>query len=562
MKLTHRLGAKIVAIFLLVTLSCAALFGVLLTAGMTNDGFYFYDAEAQDRSETYYNAVEEYHLHLGRTQQALFPYRYTIPAASVALAVCCAALYLFLLCSAGRRAGVETAVRNIQDRIPFDVYLVSAAAAVLLLAHAVPTVFYPSVQTRNELLKLVLPSLFLEGIAIVALSLSMTLATRIKTRTLWRNTVIYRVMHACGRALCWMGRGIRTLFANLPFIWKTVLAFCTYAAAMFFLTIVAILFSYEIMLLLVVGINMAVLLLLCYFAMQAAWLKEGGRRLAEGDLSHHVPTERMVGAFRRHGEHLNNIGWGMSRAVDERMKSERLKTELITNVSHDIKTPLTSILNYVDLLKKEPAANAKAAEYIAVLDRSANRLKKMTEDVLEASKAATGNIKVELARTDAVELLRQCLGEYEERFRSAGLLAVMHAPGEPACIMADGRLLWRVFDNLLGNIAKYAQPGTRVYAGVERADGSVAITLKNISRDALNISEEELMERFVRGDSARSSEGSGLGLSIARSLTELQGGRFNIDIECDLFRAVLCFTAEQGGPETQGLPPRQEQSRC
>ena len=227
------------------------------------------------------------------------------------------------------------------------------------------------------------------------------------------------------------------------------------------------------------------------------------------------------------------------------MKSERLKTELITNVSHDIKTPLTSILNYVDLLKKEPQASEAAGEYIAVLDRQAHRLKKLTEDVLEASKAATGNIKVELMRTDAVELLRQCLAEYEERFCAAGLTAVVQTPGAVQPILADGRLLWRVFDNLLGNIAKYAQPGTRVYAGVTREGTDVVISLKNVSRDALNISEEELMERFVRGDSARTSEGSGLGLSIARSLTELQGGHFGIAIDCDLFKAELRFAAAE-----------------
>ena len=163
--------------------------------------------------------------------------------------------------------------------------------------------------------------------------------------------------------------------------------------------------------------------------------------------------------------------------------------------------------------------------------------------MLEASKAATGNIKVELAPTDAVELLRQCVAEYEGRFQQAGLTTVVQAPEGKAAILADGRLLWRVFDNLLGNIAKYAQRGTRVYAAVAKDASDVVVTLKNISRDALNISEEELMERFVRGDSARSTEGSGLGLSIARSLVELQGGRFGIAIDCDLFKVELRFSA-------------------
>ena len=461
----------------------------------------------------------------------------------------CSALFLFLLCSAGHRAGREEAVLNLQDRIPLDLY---AFAAFFLGALVVSAIWDMAVWGRMPsllvegfnspyLMTWLLLALGVESVVLIVLAFCMTLATRIKTGTLWRNTVIYRVLRLGWRALCWMGRGIRTLCRNMSLIWQTILIYSAYALVM--LLVCRETYYSPMATLFWMGVNMTVLLAVCFVTLQLSRLREGARRLAEGDLSYHVPTEHMFFELRRHGENLNSIGAGMTRAVEERIKSERLKTELITNVSHDIKTPLTSILNYVDLLKKEPAASETASEYIAVLDRQARRLKKLTEDVLEASKAATGNIKVELGRTDAVELLGQCLAEYVERFQTASLTAVMQTPGKPAFILADGRLLWRVFDNLLGNIAKYAQPGTRVYAGVTREGKEVVIALKNISRDALNISEEELMERFVRGDSARTSEGSGLGLSIARSLTELQGGHFGISIDCDLFKAELRFAA-------------------
>lgn len=541
MKLTHSLGAKITAIFLFALLSFAVIAGICLTGMMAGQGYYW--AEGELPEDTARNAQGEALLYRERT---------AIPVLTVIGFLLCAALFLFLLCSAGHRAGREEAVLNLQDKIPFDLY---ALAAFLLGALAVSAV-YDAIAwggTRsllvagfdNEyLFEWALLALGMEAAVLIVLASCMTLSTRVKTGTLWRNTVIYRLLRLCWRAVRWMGRGIRTLCRNLPLLWKGILGYSVYALVM--LLVCRETYYSGMAALFWIGLSMTALLVLCFFILQMAQLKEGAKRLAEGDLSYHVPTERMFFELKRHGENLNSIGAGMTRAVEERMKSERLKTELITNVSHDIKTPLTSILNYVDLLKKEPAASDAAGEYIAVLDRQAHRLKKLTEDVLEASKAATGNIKVELARTDAVELLGQCLAEYEERFQQAGLVAVMQTPGGSASILADGRLLWRVFDNLLGNIAKYGQPGTRVYAGVTREGTDVAIALKNVSRDPLNISEEELMERFVRGDSARTSEGSGLGLSIARSLTELQGGRFGIAIDCDLFKAELRFAAAEG----------------
>ena len=231
----------------------------------------------------------------------------------------------------------------------------------------------------------------------------------------------------------------------------------------------------------------------------------------------------------------------MDAAVARQMKSERMKTELITNVSHDLKTPLTSLISYVDLLKKEGLTSERAPEYLDVLDRQSQRLKKLTEDLVEASKASTGNIQAKLEDTDVNLLLSQAVGEYSERLAAASLTPVTTLDIAEPHILVDGRLLWRVFDNLLSNVTKYALPGTRVYLTTEARDGKVFVTFRNVSREPLNISAEELMERFVRGDASRNTEGSGLGLSIARSLTELNGGSLALTVDGDLFKATLVF---------------------
>ena len=270
-------------------------------------------------------------------------------------------------------------------------------------------------------------------------------------------------------------------------------------------------------------------------------LQEGSKTLAQGDLTGKIDTSKMYWEFRQHGENLNAIGDGMNAAVEDRMKSERFQTELITNVSHDIKTPLTSIINYVDLLGKERLDNPKAQEYLEVLSRQSARLKKLIGDLIEASKASTGNLKVELEICDAQVTLVQTIGEYEEKLAQGQIELQIREPDEPVRIKADSRHLWRVFDNLMNNICKYAQPGTRAYVNLERVGDQACITFRNISREPLNITSEELLERFVRGDRSRSMEGNGLGLSIARSLTELMGGKLELTVDGDLFKVVLTF---------------------
>ena len=276
----------------------------------------------------------------------------------------------------------------------------------------------------------------------------------------------------------------------------------------------------------------------------AVWLqklKEAGKHVAAGDLNYKINTDHMLFDFKEHGENLNSIGEGLSFAVEERMKSERFKTELITNVSHDIKTPLTSIINYVDLLQKGGVDEETKREYLEVLERQSARLKKLLEDLLEASKASTGNLTVTFETLEAGVFLVQTVGEFEAKTKAQRLELIIKKPEEPIYIQADGRHFWRVIDNLMNNVCKYAQPDTRVYINLEATEKEVCITFRNTSRYELNITSEELMERFVRGDSSRNTEGSGLGLSIAKSLMELMHGKFELIVDGDLFKVVLRF---------------------
>ena len=265
------------------------------------------------------------------------------------------------------------------------------------------------------------------------------------------------------------------------------------------------------------------------------------RQMETGDFSpaeHPVP---LAVDFSRFDRSLNEITDRVGEIVAKQTKAEHLRTELITNVSHDLKTPLTSIVNYVDLLSREPMQTETASEYLEVLQRQAARLKKLTVDLVDASKASTGNLTVELVPTDIRVLLSQLAGEYEEQLAAHDLILVQNLPEESVTVLADGRQIWRVFDNLLNNACKYALPGTRVYLDARCEDGTVEIVMKNISATPLNISADALMERFVRGDASRHTEGSGLGLSIARDLTALQNGVLDLKTDGDLFKAILRF---------------------
>ena len=361
-----------------------------------------------------------------------------------------------------------------------------------------------------------------------------TFVTRCKAGTVLKNNVIWYAIRLLWRILKAIGRWIGYLVRSIPVIWRTALVI---AAICLFILITG---SYNSMLSLpMVLLYLLLMMFALYVAIGFATLQRGSKALAEGDYSKPVDTRFLRGDLKRCGENLNKVQQGVQRAVDERLRSERMKTELITNVSHDIKTPLTSIVNYVDLLKKEDIDNPKAQEYLEVLDRQSKRLKKLTEDLVEASKASSGVIPVDCQPTNVNVLLSQLEGEYEEWLQKAELTMIVHpAAGDPV-VLADGKLLSRVMDNLMNNIGKYAMPGTRVYAAAAADEKESTISIKNVSRNELNVSADELMERFVRGDSSRHTEGSGLGLSIAKSLVELQGGRFELSIDGDLFRADI-----------------------
>lgn len=281
--------------------------------------------------------------------------------------------------------------------------------------------------------------------------------------------------------------------------------------------------------------------LVIFVLLQMKELQNGSKRIADGDLSQAIDTSKLRWEFKKHGENLNSVSDSISLAVDEQLKSERFKTELITNVSHDIKTPLTSIINYVDLLKKEDLTDETVREYVDVLDRQSARLKKLIEDLMEASKASTGNLPVQLEECDIEVLLTQIIGEFEDKLAANELELIVDKPETPVKIKADGKHMWRVLDNLMNNACKYAQPHTRVYVSLTQEGQTATITFRNISKAALNIPSDELMERFVRGDSSRNTEGSGLGLSIAQSLTELMNGSMKLDIDGDLFKVTLKF---------------------
>lgn len=274
-------------------------------------------------------------------------------------------------------------------------------------------------------------------------------------------------------------------------------------------------------------------------------MKVATKELAKGNVEYRLETNEMPKIFQPFGEDLNAVAGSVQTAVEARMKSEHLKTELITNVSHDIKTPLTSIINFSDLIKQEKTDNEKITEYADHLHQQSIRLKKLLEDLMEASKVSTGNVEVHMEPCDIKVLLGQCLGEFESRLQEKGLELIVKQSEERLQIMADNRMLWRVFENLMNNICKYAQKDTRVYLNAETVtkDGKewVEITFKNVSKYALDIPPQELMERFVRGDLSRHTEGSGLGLSIVGSLMELQGGRLMLATDGDLFKAILCF---------------------
>jgi len=379
--------------------------------------------------------------------------------------------------------------------------------------------------------------IFLIILYFAMLSFLMNFIVNIKAKTLLKNMLIVRFFRYIFRSI---GNALR----NADVTKKAVLYFGLFVASEFIILLMFSMLGTEgtsALLFLLFLVNIFIFIVIYKVMTGVTEIEIAEQNIIAGNLDYKLNTAKYKGDLKIIAEGLNEIGTGLENAVSGRMKSERFKTELITNVSHDIKTPLTSIINYTDLLKKENIETEPVKGYIEVLDRQSERLKKLINDLLEASKASSGNIKMDIAEVDAGLMLEQVYGEYQDKFEKAGLTGIVTKPSETVHIKADVNHLFRVFDNILGNVVKYAQPDTRVYIDLIKNAGKVTIAFKNISKEKLNITGEELMERFVRGDRARNTEGSGLGLSIAKSLTNLMGGELEIMVDGDLFKVEVRF---------------------
>ncbi|MBQ4045497.1 MAG: HAMP domain-containing histidine kinase [Lachnospiraceae bacterium] len=472
--------------------------------------------------------------------------KYAVYPIGIISALICLFAFIALMSASGHRADREELVPGLFFAIPFDLI----AAGTMFLG-VIPWMAGLSIGQEGGVFAVVMFTLILIYDVVLFLGLCMSFSSRLKQHALVSNTIIYKVLAFLWHVILWVLGRIRAffswagyLFSNMHLVVKTVIVtmlFCLinsycinvfrFDGDMFFLSSTFLMLTASVLVILT--------------AISLRKLQKGGEAIASGDLAYRVDTARLLGPMRRHGENLNSISQGMTQAVERQLKSERMKTELITNVSHDLKTPLTSIVNYAGLISQEPSDNPKITEYSEVLIRQSEKLKRLIEDLVEASKLSTGNLEIEPVPCDAGMFIGQAWGEYEDKMTEAGLSLVTKMPEEEIRIMADSRRMWRVFDNLMNNICKYSQSGTRVYLSLQKektgGKDQAVITFKNTSREPLDISADELMERFVRGDSSRNTEGNGLGLSIARSLVELQGGIFELDVDGDLFKVTLRF---------------------
>ena len=503
-----------------------------------------------------------------------------------------ALLAVYLCCAAGRKPGTDVVRAGGLNRMPLDLY----AFLVVLGVGCIGVVFAEAADDLLRLERTLALSIVGYGgfsCALMIVGFCFAFAAQVKTPEYfwWRNSLCGRVFslfilacrwcwkqwlrvwhwlpkavrwvwnlaarifRACWKLVLWtwnlikqvlgkvwdfitrwakaLGRSLSRMYSMLPLVWQWLVAI----PLLFFLLLINIGSASPAGILLRMGI---VLLATVYLASAFGTLLAGARRMCDGDLGTKVDDKMLVGCFREFAESLNGLSDAALVAAREQLKSERMRTELITNVSHDIKTPLTSIINYVDLLQY-PHTPEQEKEYLAVLSRQSARMKKLIDDLMEMSKAASGSLPVEITQVDAGEAINQALGEFADKLAAADLTPVFRQPEEPILMMADGRLAWRAMSNLLSNAVKYALPGTRLYIDLSRAGNSVMISMKNISREQLNVSADELMERFVRGDTSRNTEGSGLGLNIAKSLMELQKGQLQLLVDGDLFKATLIF---------------------
>ena len=447
-------------------------------------------------------------------------------------------LFVYLTVSMGHSRKKEEIYCNFIDRIPLDILLFLSGMAVSFEVLGLYVMFIDISQIMYERITIPFISI-LSIIAMIYITIMITYSSmirRIKAKIFWKNTIVYKCWAFLKRVI-W--GNITKFMGRLSANWRLSIYYFGFCIISVILFLLAIDNGFCVFLLLVWGIW--VFMKITDHLKQLKKIRDMINHIYDGKTDFLLNEEEFKGNLRNVAKYLNDIAGGFSNAIEENLKSERMKTELITNVSHDLKTPLTSIINYVDLLKAENIENEKAKEYIEVLDNKSQRLKKLTEDLVEASKASSGNIKLTMEKLKVKELIHQVTGEFEDKFEARKLETILSYPEENVFILADSRYLYRVLENIYSNIAKYAKEDTRVYVDIVKNNKKVLIAIKNISKEQLNISADELMQRFVRGDSSRNTEGSGLGLSIAKSLTELQGGSFDIYLDGDLFKVVIEF---------------------
>ena len=475
-----------------------------------------------------------------------YGYRYTLFIPLVLCLIVFAVLMVYLCCAAGRSPGSDRIQPGGLNILPLDLYAALLGLGGLLVALQAIDLAKQCFAGTFNWGAIWLVALLCGVICVMIVSFCFAAAAQLKVglRAVCQQSLTGILLMLLWRVLRWLVKYLSilcgrlreivlSLYSAMPMIWQWILA----GFLIVLITTVAALTENVLLILLAVLVSMAAVV---YGAKCFGILLGSTREMSRGNLKQRVDSSRLTGSFRDFAGHLNDLAGVAVVAAQKQMKSERMKAELVTNVSHDIKTPLTSIINYVDLLQNAKSAG-EAKEYLDVLDRQSQRLKKLIDDLMEMSKASTGNMAVDIIETDAVETVTQALGEFADKLESAQLTPVFQQPEGPMCIRADGRLTWCVLSNLLVNAVKYAMPGTRLYVDVVKAEGTVLISLKNISKEPLNVSSEELMERFVRGDTARHTEGSGLGLNIAKSLMELQHGQLKVLIDGDLFKATLVF---------------------
>lgn len=463
--------------------------------------------------------------------------KYVLPViALIAFIIAIGSLILFM-CAAGHRKESDEIVAGFIEKIPTDVALIGTFFAEFIVL----VCLYESVNDIGSLDWFF--SIFISVVVFVAgmiigLLWSSNFVVNIKLHKLWSNSILAKICGAVAKWFKTFWQEVRQISATVKWtkrIWALFIVISVIEFFAIFITGADGIFLFWVL------EKIAFAIILRRILRSYARIKATAMELAAGNTESQVELNGMPLFLEEHARAMNDIQLGINVALAERTKSERMKTELITNVSHDIKTPLTSIINYVDLLEKEEIDNSKAKEYLEVLDRQSKRLKKLIEDLIEASKISSGNVKFNIEKINAVVLLNQSIGEFSDRLEANEITLVTSIASQDAYLQADNRYLWRVFDNLMSNIVKYAQPNTRAYVDLEEDESKLRFVFRNTSKEELNISAEELMERFVRGDKSRYTDGNGLGLSIAKSLTEAMGGTINLSIDGDLFKAILEF---------------------